>query len=506
MYKVLIAEDEELIREGIKNILPWEELGFHVIHCASNGAEALRLWEEESVDLIVTDISMPEKTGLDLLEEIREQDKRVRFIILTGYDEFSYAKTAIRLDVEDYILKPINEEEMQESIKKSRKKLEKMDYKTSIFQYLKGKMELEKTNLEQWELTEWCHCPLILSIFSWEEGEQKGSELLNYVKEKYRHDFVRFYYEGDGEIVVIKRAFWEQEKEVEYFQTMQNQLENDCSISTFFAVSSIDDGVESLRKLYEMVEKLKKYRMIEGYGFNVDVNYLNRKENIALTVDEEQIRKILVSREQEAMVLYLEKIFFHAVKETNSSLEEIYRVLVKTALVFQKTMEEFQIHNVKLDFVDFLETLHQLEDLYQIKQHFTTVALAIMEELAPEKVSYTPVIQKIINEVEADPGQNVNLKSLAGKYHINASYLGQLFQKEVGCSFVNYVNHLRNEKAKELILNTDKKINEIAKIVGYAESNYFYRKFKQCYGISPNTMREMKHYENSSYDLHKNMQ
>lgn len=504
MYKVLIAEDEELIREGIKNIIPWEELGFYVVHCASDGGEALQLWDKESVDLVVTDISMPEKTGLDLLKEIRQQDKRVRFIILTGYDEFSYAKTAIQLDVEDYILKPINEEEMQESIKRSKEKLEKMDYKTSIFQYLKGKMELEEHNLEQWKLINWLNDPLILSIFSWEGKEEKGSELFHYVKEKYRHDPVRFYYEGDGEIVAIKRVFDEQEKEVEYFQTIQNQIENDCSISTFFAVSSIEHGIKSLKKLYETAEKLKKYRMIEGYGFTVDINYLNRKDNMVSIVDEEEIRKILVSREQEAMVRYLEKIFFHAAKESNSSLDGIYRVLVKTALIFQKTMEEFQIQNVKLDFVDFLETLHRLEDLYQLKQHFTTVAFSIMEELAPEKVSYTPVIQKIINEMKADPAQNVNLKSLSSKYHINASYLGQLFQKEVGCSFVNYVNRLRNEKAKELILNTDKKINEIAKIVGYAESNYFYRKFKQCYGVSPNTMREMKHYETASYDLHKN--
>ena len=116
MYKVLIAEDEELIREGIKNIIPWEELGFYVVHCASDGGEALQLWDKESVDLVVTDISMPEKTGLDLLKEIRQQDKRVRFIILTGYDEFSYAKEAMRHNVHNYILKPIRTEELRETL------------------------------------------------------------------------------------------------------------------------------------------------------------------------------------------------------------------------------------------------------------------------------------------------------------------------------------------------------------------------------------------------------
>ena len=256
MYKVLIAEDEELIRAGIQNIIPWEELGFNVVHCASDGKEALELWEKEHVDLVVTDISMPEKTGLELLEEIRKQDKRVRFLILTGYDEFYYAKTAIRLDVEDYILKPINEEELQESIQKSR---EKLDYKTSIFQYLKGKMELEESHIQQWKLTEWKQSPLILSRISWEGKEEKGRELFHFLKETYCYDSIRFYYEGDGEIIAIRKAGYEQEREVEYFQAIQNQIEQDSSIHTFFAVSSIEYGIHSLIKLYEIAGKLKKY-------------------------------------------------------------------------------------------------------------------------------------------------------------------------------------------------------------------------------------------------------
>ena len=243
--------------------------------------------------------------------------------------------------------------------------------------------------------------------------------------------------------------------------------------------------------------------MIAGYGCTVDITYFNQKDTNIFIVDEEEIRKILIAREQDKMASYLETVFFHTTKESKYSLDSIYQVLVKIALIFQKIMEGFHIQNVKVDFVDIVETLHQLEDLYQLKQYFTKIAFHIMDEFHLEKVSYTPVIQKIMNEIKKDPAQNVNLKSLSNKYRINTSYLGQLFQKEVGCSFVNYVNHLRNEKAKDLILNTDKKINEIARIVGYAESNYFYRKFKQCYGVSPNTMREMKHYEIGTYGIQK---
>ena len=120
MRKVMIVEDEELILQGIRNILDWEALGLEVVHMAHDGVEALKLWEKEPVEIVVTDISMPEMDGLTLLRKIREQEEQVRFIILTGYDEFAYAKEAIRLEVEDYILKPIDEEELERQLRRQR--------------------------------------------------------------------------------------------------------------------------------------------------------------------------------------------------------------------------------------------------------------------------------------------------------------------------------------------------------------------------------------------------
>ena len=127
MKKVMIVEDEELILQGIRNIIDWEALGLDVVHMAHDGMEALELWEKEPVHIVVTDISMPEMDGLIILRKIREMDEQVRFIILTGYDEFSYAREAVRLDVENYILKPVNEEELERQLRETVQKLEEMD-------------------------------------------------------------------------------------------------------------------------------------------------------------------------------------------------------------------------------------------------------------------------------------------------------------------------------------------------------------------------------------------
>ncbi len=147
MKKVMIVEDEELILQGIRNILDWESLGLEVVHMAHDGVEALEMWEKEPVHIVVTDISMPEMDGLELLRKIREKEEQVRFIILTGYDEFNYAREAIRLEVENYILKPIDEEELERQLRETvekldemdRKKIQYIDEKTQWMHFLRGR-------------------------------------------------------------------------------------------------------------------------------------------------------------------------------------------------------------------------------------------------------------------------------------------------------------------------------------------------------------------------------
>lgn len=147
MKKVMIVEDEELILQGIKNIVHWEALELNLVHMAHSGQEALEMWKREPVDIIITDIEMPEMSGLELLKKIRSEDELVRFIILTGYDEFEYAREAIRLEVENYILKPINEEELEKQLKEAVAKLEELDKKkiryidekTEWLQFLSGR-------------------------------------------------------------------------------------------------------------------------------------------------------------------------------------------------------------------------------------------------------------------------------------------------------------------------------------------------------------------------------
>ena len=151
MYKVMLVDDEKLIIEGLKNIIDWNEIGLEVVDMALNGKEALDKFTENKVDIIITDINMPRMTGLKLIKNIRDINLETKFIILTGYDEFSYAKEAIKYGVENYILKPINEEELKETLihivkdleKKDKKIVEILDKNRKLLQYINGKLDRE---------------------------------------------------------------------------------------------------------------------------------------------------------------------------------------------------------------------------------------------------------------------------------------------------------------------------------------------------------------------------
>ena len=146
------------------------------------------------------------------------------------------------------------------------------------------------------------------------------------------------------------------------------------------------------------------------------------------------------------------------------------------------------------ELTDLIETIFRAEDIHGIKTAFISEITEIIACMHEEDSQYTPVVRQIIADVQLNYREDMNLKTLAYKYHMNASYLGQIFQKEVGCSFARYLSNTKNGIAKDLILNTNMKINDIARQVGYPDTSYFYRKFKQCYGVSPASLREMKKY------------
>ena len=504
MKKVMIVEDEELILQGIRNILDWEALGLDVVHMAHDGTEALQMWEKEPVHIVVTDISMPEMDGLTLLRKIREKEEQVCFIILTGYDEFDYAREAIRLGVENYILKPINEEELERQLRETvqkleeldKKKLQYIDEKTQWLHFLNGKAEKEEYRkfekmLGLGDNGESYHA----AVMKWSTDELKEQKLAEVLVELKKESGLKIVHlPPDNLLMILGDGERDESGVLEYFSELQNRMESSYDMMTFIGVGSSFHNIEQLPEAYRAARKLQKYLIIEGYGSCISQKQIGSRKTEDILMDESQFRKYILKKEKEPAVAYIEDLFINNIRK-DASAGSLYQTAVKMAMLLQDIKKEYKLESDRFyDLPELMETIFGADDILGIKAAFISEITEIIECMHEEDSQYTPVVRQIMAEVQQNYKEDMNLKTLAYKYHMNASYLGQIFQKEVGCSFTQYLSDKKNGIAKDLILNTNMKINDIARQVGYPDTSYFYRKFKQCYGVSPASLREMKKY------------
>lgn len=505
MKKVMVVEDEELILQGIKSIVHWDELGLSLVHMAHNGIEALEMWEREPVDIIITDIDMPEMSGLELLKRIREKEEFVRFIILTGFDEFEYAREAIRLEVENYILKPINEEELEQQLREAvarleeleKKKIRYIDEKTEWLQFLSGKFSEEgyeyykehlKLNTESG--------PLWAAVMKWSTESVKENRITDMIMALQKEQKQLRVVHLPPDCLLLLLTGMEKPQEVkEYFQILQSQTESQFDILTFISIGPVFYDYRGLPDSYRVAMKLQKYLIVDGYGSCVDETHIQERKSEDITFDRAQLRKLILKKENEGALGYIEDLFINNVK-TGVSLNSLYQMAVHIAILLQEIKKEYKLEDLSSlrNLPELLETVYKADDIFEIKALFISEVNEIIRYLHEGESQYTPVVRQIMDEVQKNYREDMNLKTLAYKYHMNASYLGQIFQKEVGCSFTQYLSTKKIEIAKELILNTNMKINDIAKEVGYPDTSYFYRKFKQHYGVAPASLREMKKY------------
>lgn len=503
MKKVMVVEDEELILQGICNIIRWEELGIELTHMAHDGEEALMLWNEEPVDIIITDIEMPEMSGLEFLEKVRKKSEHVRFIILTGYENFQYAKEAIRIGVEDYLLKPINEEELENRLKEVIKKQELeeteqikyIDEKTEWVQFLAGKDLQEKYEYYQQRLG----LPeqtgnYGVALMKWSQDSVKDSTIENILLMLNEESMIlKYVYITADSLLLLLKEMTDVYTIREYMQQLQNRMESRYDFMVFISIGTLFDEFRSLPACYNKAMRLQKYLLVEGYGTCVDEITIKNRNSKDIHFERTLLRKYILQRENQQAVGYIEDLFINNVK-TGVSIESFYQMTVEISMLLQEIKKEYKLEHIKFrhDLPDVLSTLYEADDIYKIRTLFITEINDIIQYLHEEGSQYTPVVRNIIAEVQKNYKEDMNLKTLSYKYYMNASYLGQIFLKEVGCSFAQYLNSKKMEVAKELILNTNMKMSDIAKEVGYGDISYFYRKFKQYYGNVPAALRELK--------------
>ncbi|MBP1988666.1 response regulator transcription factor [Paenibacillus eucommiae] len=451
MTKLLIVDDDRFIREGLKKLIDWDELGIEIVGEAEGGIEALRLFEEHSPHIILTDIRMPQGSGLELIEQVRSRGWNTQFIVLSGYNDYAYVRQAMKFQVEDYLLKPVDPHELKEIMKtcceRTRNQWLHEQLQRESFQLLRNnillrwvsnrieadqlrqklrflELDLQQADFYQAGLISWHD--LKDGELSQAEEQFRSFAILNSMQEALQaeHKGIAFFNE-QKQIVLLLHGSSDADNASAYAQVnllwMREISERFAGILKtpwFCTLGSVQPQADWLHLSYSEAKRLHKCIERTGGPLCVDDSTLGR------AADANKMGRAINQGNQTE-------------KQTEEQIGE------------------------------------QSEE-------------QIGEQATKRK---NRLIVQVESYLEEHYAKELSLKLLAARFSVNNFYLGRLFKEETDEYFSDYLNRLRMDKAKALLRQTSLKGFEIAAQVGFLDHNYFFRKFKQMTGLSPTEYR-----------------
>ena len=521
-YRVLLADDEEEIRSGISRKIDWAALGFRLVGEAGNGEEALELAEQLRPDVVLTDIKMPFLDGLELCRRLRVSQPGARLVVFSGFDDFEYARRAMSLGVSEYILKPINAQELRQVLEKlrdqlDRQRLERRDMETLRRRYeesLPVLRELFYTRLLSGQLRpeqvqdRAARYEIDLPPGLWtaalvhvdgDEGERDELLLLSVQSFLEKH----FALEGCAARVVLygdMAALLVHLDREDRLYPLLEELERLSRLSQSYlgfrlttGVGLVCRGPEELDRSAEGARSALDYRVLAGGGRVIYIGDLEPQSAADPSFEEEDQRALsaavkLGAREQaEAVVRELmERLRQASLSKCDLFLLEVVTCLVRLTRSGGLAVEEVfgQGFTGAVSVSDF-SSLEELGDwlaercgrLHDLLGRRRSDSAWQMVERAKDYIAghYTD--------------EQLSVEALCAHIHLSPTYFSTLFKREVGMSFTAYVTQVRMEEAARLLRETDEKTYRIAEATGFSDPNYFSYVFKRHYGLSPSKFR-----------------
>ena len=540
LYKLILVDDEEEVRKGILEKIEWNKYGFEVVGEAENGIEALEKAERTLPDLIITDIKMPFMDGLELSERIREKLPTTRIIILTGFDEFEYAKKAIKLDVVEYALKPISADELIEVLIRVKGKLDdemtqkkdiemlKENYRKSL-PILREKFlgSLITNRLSKGEILERaCNYGLRLNcngfivsvirldsdiqiedlhgvdcVSSSDNRELIKVAILNMTEEisnKYGSGIV--FLHNDNIVTIFTSEVDDKNeligKALSTLEELRQSIEKYYKITATFGVGAYCNDITNIGYSFESAITALDYRGIFKSNSIICIEDLEHKVVQNIVFDELRSRsfisciKVGTQSEIEDTINELFKDIIDgnvSFKDYQIYLLDILTTILKTARDLLVDMDKIFGPNYNL----FVE-MYKFKDINRVKEWLINICTKMKGYVSKDRQDNCRLIVKKATGYIEDfyNDSELTIDKMCKHLHISPTYFSTIFKRETKFTFINYLTHIRMEAAKELLRTTNCKSFEIAKRVGYSEPNYFSYCFKKSFNISPSEYRK----------------
>ena len=535
MLKIFLVEDESIVREGLRDNIPWEQYGYRFVGEASDGEMALSMIQKLKPDVLLTDIKMPFMDGLSLSRIVHQEFPDMKIIIISGYDDFEYARQAIQVGVEQYLLKPITRANLQKVLSELKVKIElereQRNYqekyqaesreheqfvRTNFFiKVFEGRMPVQEIYEEAGKLSlklnSPCYNLLMLKLQERRVGENSGYESEEFARkrEELLHYFLRYpeyltiRWNINTYCILVKSGT---EQIREFTQRCLDNIERICKpteeiFEWYAAVGEPVERLSLLAECYEGVSHLFAYRFLmpEVHIFTKEVaeTYVPREVSGKIgdidsaKVDPELIRDFLARGNREEIGDFVNN-YLLGIKEA-----------VKSRL-FQNYLA-FHIHFAAMAYVESLgydkkELLALLgeEQIQEVNLGFEELSAyirrileAAMELRDRESDNQSRrILKKALEYIEDNYQQeSLSLNSAANEVGVSANYFSAIFSQAMQLTFVEYVTQKRMEKAKKLLRQTEKHSGDIALEVGYKDPHYFSFVFKKTQGCTPREYR-----------------
>ena len=532
MEKVFLVEDEVVVREGIKKNIDWASNGLEFCGEARDGELAFPLIQKLRPDIVITDIKMPFMDGLTLSKLIKKELPETEIIILTGYEEFEYAKEAIKIGVLEYLTKPISSEdlliEVNKAADKVREKRKEQDLKEKYNSEMIENSRMEKADLFQNLVSGKCSMSELLDMAEKTELDISAvwynlilfrAQSTKHAQDEYSESYVdlekklivlceslgsiHFDRNLDGHAILIKADSEEEleAKQRELIEKVENMLQGYKHIAYFGGVGTSVNRMTSIAESFESASRAFAHRY-----FVADNKFLYSKDSnssvSASENDEFNIRDVDISRVDKSRIEEFLKV--------GSSDELQYFVEDFTENVGDHFMDslmfrQYIVMDTYFRVVSFVESLsHSRDEISSIDmqsgvlnssessikyiEEILAQGIALREATASNK--YGEVVDRAMNYIKENYGEEeLSLNTLASYVNMSPNHLSMIFSQQTGQTFIKYLTDYRINKAKELLRCTSKKSSEICEEVGYRDPHYFSYLFKKSVGVTPTQYR-----------------
>ncbi|WP_160909781.1 response regulator [Pontibacillus yanchengensis] len=510
MYKLLIVDDEKVVLDALETIIDWEDYNIELVGSASNGNEALACIKELSPDIVLTDIRMPGRNGLELVEASRAFSEDVLFIIISAYSEFQYAKKAIELEAIDYLVKPIEIDDIVEAISKAVEKKER----NLKQQRLGSQLEQYQGELEEKYLLD---CMLGGKVDQMERpvpftsyailclGGKGESSFTDHVVDRSKH-LETIMRQSFSESVYVVHTYIIEEKIILFLgSSTTNSLDHEA-LEAFYAtfqkeigmtpIAGISDTYKDFAQVHQAYLQAKQAFKI-GYFFDQAITHHHEHEQVNQKIGESILHKIedAVGMEDftvQALFPLVDDVIAYISAHNLPPEKSKYVCYTCISSIYTQVQSEFGVNVTDINGEDTLlyVKLNELQSLEAIQAWLTNHLHRIDAYLKAHKGSYHDrLIQEVKHFIEKHYNEPLELNELADHFHMSSAYLSSLFSKKMGVTIFDYMTSIRMNQAKEMLRSTNYKINEICQVIGYDNQRYFNQVFKKKVGTTPGKYR-----------------